>query len=164
MWCYTPPEGKLRSKKIISMTSLGNWVKHYSWSSYQKKAQEKMCSSHWAASCSVWTLSGVRWRSCFFCPNKWVEFSLSQHHTWRARPWTGLTVQQTSKAVGLASKPWEDEKSPKPKYEGCFFVCLVFLTAALDHSGKRQLPSLPNTEAALFNWNLTFSNQIIPQL
>lgn len=34
---YTPPVGKLRSKNSSPMTSLGNWVKQYSWSSYQNK-------------------------------------------------------------------------------------------------------------------------------
>lgn len=144
------------------MTSLGNWVKQYSWSSYQKKAQEKKVFfplSSFLLSKNALSASGVWWRSHSFCPNKRVEFSLSQHHTWRARPWTGLSVQQTSKAAGLASKPWDDEKSPKPKYEGCFFLFVLFFLCCSCAFWKTSAAFASNTEAALFNWNLTFWNQ-----
>lgn len=138
---YTPPVGKLRSKKSSPTTSLGNWEKQYSWSSYQNKDTKTLhcwlglnniillnnflpCKETLIASQKVHT------STFFFLKQEQVGLWLSWSDIQRSQSWTRLTIQWTSTVVGLVSKPSADAKIPPPKSTKMFlhlsgwFVCL----------------------------------------
>lgn len=128
---YTPPVGKLRSKNSSPMTSLGNWVKQYSWSSYQNKDTKTLHC--WLGLNNIILLNNflpskqtliasqeVQTSAFFFLKQEQVGLWLSGLHIQRSQSQTRPTIQWTSTAVGLLSKPLVDEKLPPPKVLRCF--------------------------------------------
>lgn len=165
---YTPPVGKLRSKKSSPMTSLGNWVKQYSWSSYQNKdtknlsllaginPQHYTINNFLPSKQTLMTSQKVH-TSAFFSQAR-TGRALSRLHMQGSQSWTRPTIQLTSTVVGLVSKSLVDEKiHPKNmkmfSHLGGWFVCLfVFvLLSALWALWKMQAFSL-NTAAVLCKW------------